>query len=57
MTILQRELSCHQYLPSYEPFFIQKLHQNVLQNANLKALFGSPLRTNGDCHAIETNQQ
>ena len=25
MTILQRELSCHQYLPSYAHFFIQKL--------------------------------
>ena len=58
MTSVQRELSCDQYLPSYAHFFIQKFApQNVLQNANFKALFGSPLRANGDCHATETQLQ
>ena len=56
MTILQTELGCDQYFPSYKHFFCPKFAvQNVLQRDNLKILFEMRLRSKNDCKVIETH--
>ena len=64
MTILQRELSCHQYLPSYEPFFIQKLHPKMCSKTLTSRHFlevrceptatATPLRPTSNKCSVET---